>query len=170
MKKISSKYIFYFCFYVLFEIFLFTEIFRYQETIKMMEQTHVNQIKELKREINSMENKLSMEKAATDAEKRKNNAIIEQQQSVEEEFRLSPTLSIERDSMSSVNSIWPVVNLFFKKDNEKFFIAEKYQYYHIYFSLMIQCLTVVLEDFQMFMKVFEQARVVRQFLKIYKHS
>ncbi|XP_043468312.1 TATA element modulatory factor [Leptopilina heterotoma] len=86
------------------------ENIKHQETIRMMEQTHLNQVKELKREINSLENKLSMEKAATDAEKRKSHTIIEQQQSVEEEYRLSPTLSIERDSMSSVNSIWPVFN------------------------------------------------------------
>ena len=76
----------------------------------MLEKSHSNQVKELKREINSLENKLLMEKAATDAEKRKNHAIMEQQQSVEEEFRLSPTLSIGRESISSANSIWPVVS------------------------------------------------------------
>ena len=80
----------------------------------MMEESHSNQMKELKRAINSLENKLSTEKAATDAEKRKNHAMVEQQQNVEEEYRLSPTLSIGRDSISSANSIWPVVsNLFY---------------------------------------------------------
>ncbi|XP_033215699.1 TATA element modulatory factor isoform X2 [Belonocnema kinseyi] len=86
------------------------EIIKHQETIKIMEESHSSQVKELKREINSLENKLLMEKAATDAEKRKNSAILEQQQTVEEEYRLSPTLSIGRDSISSVNSIWPVFN------------------------------------------------------------
>lgn len=96
----------------------------------MMEETHLNQVKELKREINSLENKLSMEKAATDAEKRKNHAIIEQQQNVEEEYRLSPTLSIERDSMSSVNSIWPVVSyLYLSSQRNKFVFL-----FSIYFS------------------------------------
>lgn len=50
-----------------------------------------------------------MEKAATDAERRKNNAILEQQQNTDEESRFSPTLSIGQESVSSANSAWPAV-------------------------------------------------------------
>lgn len=78
--------------------------------MKMLEEAHAVEVKELKREIASLENKLSVEKAAIEAEKRKNHTILEQQQSVDEELRFSPTLSIERDSVSSANSIWPVVS------------------------------------------------------------
>lgn len=74
-----------------------------------LEQTHSNQVQELKREINALENKLATEKAATDAERRKNNAILEQQQNTDEELRFSPTLSIGQESVSSVNSVWPAV-------------------------------------------------------------
>ncbi|KAG7209879.1 hypothetical protein KM043_011481 [Ampulex compressa] len=85
------------------------ENLRHQQIIETLEQSHSNRIKELKRDINALENKLAVEKAATDAERRKNLAILEQQQqSIDEELRLSPTASIDRESVSSVNSIWPV--------------------------------------------------------------
>lgn len=77
--------------------------------MRMLEDAHATEIKELKREINSLENKLSLEKAAFEAEKRKSHAMYEQQHSIDEELRYSPTLSIERDSVCSTNSIWPVV-------------------------------------------------------------
>lgn len=83
------------------------ENLRHQQMVEMLQQTHTNQIKDLKREINALENKVAIERAATDAEKRKNHAILEQQQNIDDELRLSPTLSIERDSVSSANSIWP---------------------------------------------------------------
>ena len=79
--------------------------------MKMLEEAHATEVKELKREITSLEHKVSIEKAAMEAEKRKNSAVLEQQPSVDEELRYSPTLSIERDSVSSANSIWPVVSL-----------------------------------------------------------
>ncbi|XP_012271723.1 TATA element modulatory factor isoform X2 [Orussus abietinus] len=82
----------------------------HRQIIESLEQTHASKIKELKREINSLENKLSIEKAATDAEKRKNHAMLEQHQSLDEELRLSPTLSIGRDSVGSTNSVWPTFN------------------------------------------------------------
>jgi len=63
----------------------------------------------MKREINALENKLAVEKAATDAERRRNNAILEQQQNTDEESRFSPTLSIGQESVSSANSAWPGV-------------------------------------------------------------
>lgn len=75
----------------------------------MLQQSHSNQITDLKREINALENKVAIERAATDAEKRKNHAILEQQQNIDDELRLSPTLSIERDSVSSASSVWPAV-------------------------------------------------------------
>ncbi|XP_008212995.1 TATA element modulatory factor isoform X2 [Nasonia vitripennis] len=81
----------------------------HKQAMKMLEEAHATEIKELKREISSLESKISMEKAAAEAEKRKNNAALEQQ-TVDEELRYSPTLSIERDSVSSANSIWPAFN------------------------------------------------------------
>lgn len=83
------------------------ESLRHQQIVEMLQQTHSNQIKDFKREINALENKVAIERAATDAEKRKNHAMLEQQQSIDEELRLSPTLSIERDSVSSASSVWP---------------------------------------------------------------
>lgn len=86
--------------------------------INTLEQTHFSYVQELKREINALENKLAVEKAATDAERRKNHAILEQQQSTDEELRFSPTLSIGQESVSSVSSVWPAVRakifLFYK--------------------------------------------------------
>ncbi|XP_012061029.1 PREDICTED: TATA element modulatory factor [Atta cephalotes] len=79
----------------------------HQDAINTLEQTHSNYIQELKREINALENKLAVEKAATDAERRRNNAILEQQQNTDEESRFSPTLSIGQESVSSANSAWP---------------------------------------------------------------
>lgn len=93
---------------------------RYDETVKALEKSHSSQVTELKRTINALENKLAIEKAATDAEKRKNHAIVEsqqqqqmlqQQQSVDDESRLSPFLSVERESVGSSDSIiWPAVS------------------------------------------------------------
>ncbi|KAI4499560.1 hypothetical protein M0802_005456 [Mischocyttarus mexicanus] len=83
------------------------ESLRHQQIVEMLQQTHSNQVKDFKREINALENKVAIERAATDAEKRKNHAMLEQQQSIDEELRLSPTLSIERDSVSSASSVWP---------------------------------------------------------------
>lgn len=83
---------------------------RHKQAMKMLEEAHATEIKEFKREISSLESKISMEKAAAEAEKRKNNAALEQQSSIDEELRYSPTLSIERDSVSSANSIWPAVS------------------------------------------------------------
>ena len=79
--------------------------------MRTQEEAHIAELNELKREISSIENKLAVEKAATEAEKRKNNSMLEQQHSIEEELRYSPTLSIERDSVCSTNSIWPPVSL-----------------------------------------------------------
>ncbi|XP_043676768.1 TATA element modulatory factor-like isoform X1 [Vespula pensylvanica] len=83
------------------------ESLRHQQSVEMLQQSHSNQITDLKREINALENKVAIERAATDAEKRKNHAILEQQQNIDDELRLSPTLSIERDSVSSASSVWP---------------------------------------------------------------
>lgn len=69
-------------------------------------------MQELKRELDLLENKLAEEKAALDAERRRNNALVEQQQAVtDDELRFSPTLSIEQESVSSVTSVWPAVCL-----------------------------------------------------------
>ncbi|XP_015510965.2 TATA element modulatory factor isoform X1 [Neodiprion lecontei] len=84
----------------------------HRKRLESVEESHAKQIKELKREVNSLENKLSMEKAATDAEKRKNHPILEQQQQglPDDEPRLSPTSSIGRDSIGSLSSVWPSFN------------------------------------------------------------
>ncbi|XP_046737383.1 TATA element modulatory factor isoform X2 [Diprion similis] len=84
----------------------------HRKRLASVEESHAKQIKELKREINSLENKLSMEKAAIDAERRKNNPILEQQQQglPDDEPRLSPTSSIGRDSIGSLSSVWPSFN------------------------------------------------------------
>ena len=84
--------------------------FRNRKIIETLEKTHADKVKELKREIQSLMDKLSMERAAADAEKRKNNAIVEQQRSIDEELRSSPTLSIGRDSIGSTSSVWPAVS------------------------------------------------------------
>jgi len=84
---------------------------RLQDTINALEERHSTNIQELKEEINILENKLIVEKAAVDAERTRNNAIMEQQQNTDEELRFSPTLSIEQESVSSVNSVWPAVRL-----------------------------------------------------------
>ncbi|EZA61630.1 TATA element modulatory factor [Ooceraea biroi] len=78
-----------------------------QDAINALEETHSANIQELKEEINALEEKLAVEKAAIDAERRRNNAVMEQQQNTDEELRFSPTLSIEQESVSSVNSVWP---------------------------------------------------------------
>lgn len=83
---------------------------RLKDEISFLTQSTKDREEELKREINSLENKLSVEKAATDAERRKNSALLEQQQSVEEEMRMSPTLSIGRESIGSTSSGWPAVS------------------------------------------------------------
>lgn len=91
--------------------FIMCSNFRLQDTINALEEMHSTNVQDLKREINALENKLAVEKAAVDAERRRNNAIMEQQQNTDEELRFSPTLSIEQESVSSVNSIWPAVRL-----------------------------------------------------------
>lgn len=83
---------------------------QHQDAIKILEQTHTDYVQELKREIDALENKLAVERAATDAERRRNNAILEQQQNTDEESRFSPTLSIGQESVSSANSAWPGFN------------------------------------------------------------
>lgn len=94
--------------YQIYDIFTYC---RHQETIKILELTHSEKVQELKREINALENKLAVEKAATDAERRRNNVLLEQQQSTDEESRYSPTLSIGQESISSANSVWPGVRI-----------------------------------------------------------
>jgi alkyl hydroperoxide reductase subunit AhpF len=86
-------------------------VYSLKQEIKMHEDAHAAEVKELKREITSLENKLSIEKVAIEVEKRKNQTILEQQNSIDEELRYSPSLSIERDSVSSANSIWPTVSV-----------------------------------------------------------
>lgn len=79
--------------------------------IETLEQSHSAEIMELKREIVALENKLSIEKAATDAERRKNHAMSEQQQNIEDNERLSPSTSTEEDSVNTIDSIWPVITI-----------------------------------------------------------
>ncbi|XP_031773137.1 TATA element modulatory factor isoform X4 [Apis florea] len=83
---------------------------RQRQMIETLEQSHSTEIMELKREIVALENKLSIEKAATDAERRKNHAMSEQQQNIEDNERLSPSTSTEEDSVNTIDSIWPLYN------------------------------------------------------------
>ncbi|OAD60740.1 TATA element modulatory factor [Eufriesea mexicana] len=83
---------------------------RQRQTIETLEQSHSSEIMELKREIIALENKLSVEKAATNAERRKNHAMSEQQQNIEDNKRLSPSISTEQDSVNAVDIIWPLYN------------------------------------------------------------
>ncbi|KAH0540884.1 TATA element modulatory factor-like isoform X2 [Cotesia glomerata] len=78
--------------------------------ITNIEKSHGEEVKEFKREIESLKDKLSMEKAANDAEKRKTSNVLEHQQSMGEESRVSPTSSVRRDSISSTNSVWLAFN------------------------------------------------------------
>lgn len=129
-------------------------------------------MQELKREINALENKLAVEKAATEAERRRNNALLEQQQNTDEESRYSPTLSIGQESISSASSAWPavcinVITIVGLINHIYISIINNF----LFFSLMIQYLIIVLEDFlQCLTKASEQAQAVRQSLKIYKHN
>jgi hypothetical protein len=110
-----------------------------------------------------------VEKAAIDAERVRNNAIMEQQQNADEELRFSPTLSIEQESVSSVNSVWPAVRLInFTKLQYLICIYKDF----LLFSLVkIRYSTIVLVDFrQCRMKELEQVQTVLRFLKIYKHN
>lgn len=87
------------------------QFFRFKQRLKTVEEERAREIQELKREISSIEDKLAIEKAAAEAEKRKNHTMLEQQHSFDEELRYSPTLSVERDSVCSTNSIWPPVSV-----------------------------------------------------------
>ncbi|XP_076161180.1 TATA element modulatory factor isoform X4 [Ptiloglossa arizonensis] len=81
---------------------------RYRQTIESLEQSHSSQIMELNREIEALQNKLAVEKAATDAEKRKNRAISEQQRNIDCNEQLSSNTAIEEDSVNPTNSVWPL--------------------------------------------------------------
>ncbi|XP_074104872.1 TATA element modulatory factor isoform X2 [Cotesia typhae] len=86
------------------------EIEKLMLKIKNIEKSHGEEVKEFKREIESLKDKLSMEKAVSDAEKRKTSNVLEHQQSTGEESRVSPTSSVRRDSISSTNSVWLAFN------------------------------------------------------------
>ncbi|KOC68710.1 TATA element modulatory factor [Habropoda laboriosa] len=80
---------------------------RYLQTIESLEQSHSSQIAELNREIVALENKVAVEKAATDAERRK-NAISEKQQNIQDNELLNPNTSAEQDPVNTIDSIWPL--------------------------------------------------------------
>ncbi|XP_011302533.1 TATA element modulatory factor [Fopius arisanus] len=86
------------------------EIERIRGKMESMEKIHQEEVRELSREIEALSDKLSVEKAAIDAEKRKNIVSLEQHQGAGEEARISPTSSLRRDSISSTNSVWLAFN------------------------------------------------------------
>lgn len=100
---------------------------RYRQKIETLEQSHSSQVSELNREIVALENKLAVEKAATDAERRKNHAMSEQrQQNIDNvddddnnDERLS-TATIESNSMSTIHSIWPLSDSAVENNTETF--------------------------------------------------
>lgn len=96
---------------------------RERQTIETLEQSHTSEIMELKREIIALENKLSVEKAATDAERRKNHAMSEQQ-NIDDNERLSPTPSTEQDSVNTeIDSIWTLCNPNTETKSESYTVA-----------------------------------------------
>ncbi|XP_026671613.1 TATA element modulatory factor isoform X2 [Ceratina calcarata] len=83
-----------------------------REIIETLEQSHFAEVMELKREIVALESKLAVEKAATDAERRRNHAMSEQQGNVDDNERLSSSTSVEQDLTNTIDSIWPVMDLY----------------------------------------------------------
>ncbi|XP_029041906.2 TATA element modulatory factor isoform X1 [Osmia bicornis bicornis] len=83
---------------------------RHQQTIQTLEQSHSSEISELNREIVALENKLAVEKAAADAERRKNHAMLEQRQNIEDNESFGPNSSTEEDPVDVIDSIWPLRN------------------------------------------------------------
>ncbi|CAD6216216.1 GSCOCG00011294001-RA-CDS [Cotesia congregata] len=89
--------------------------------IKHLKKSHSEEVKELKREIESLKDKFLMEKAASDAEKRKIINVLEHQQSMKEESCVGPTSSVRRDSISNTNSVWLAFNdSIFDTSSERF--------------------------------------------------
>lgn len=97
--------------YSLLNLYNMCGVCRHRQKIETLEQSHSSQIMELNREIVALENKLAVEKAATDAEKRKNQAMSQEQQHIEDSGRLTPSTSIEQDSVDIMDSIWPVISV-----------------------------------------------------------
>ncbi|CAK9796758.1 TATA element modulatory factor [Anthophora plagiata] len=83
------------------------ETARYLKTIESLEQSHSSQIAELNREIVALENKVAVEKAATDAEKRK-NTMPEKQQNIQDNELLNPNTIAEQTPVNAIDSIWPL--------------------------------------------------------------
>ncbi|XP_078033782.1 TATA element modulatory factor isoform X2 [Augochlora pura] len=89
------------------------ETVRHRRLIETLEQSHSSQIMELNREIVALENKLTVEKAATDAEKRKNLAISEEKRNIDREEAHSPynptneTINLQV-SPKAIDLIWPL--------------------------------------------------------------
>ncbi|XP_076757592.1 TATA element modulatory factor isoform X2 [Xylocopa sonorina] len=96
---------------------------RQRQTIETLEQSHSSEVTELKREIVALENKLAVEKAATDAERRKNSAMSEQQQSIEDNERLSPNTTTEQDPINTIDSIWPLYKSVTENNPERYAMA-----------------------------------------------
>nr|XP_033335751.1 TATA element modulatory factor isoform X1 [Megalopta genalis]XP_033335752.1 TATA element modulatory factor isoform X1 [Megalopta genalis]XP_033335753.1 TATA element modulatory factor isoform X1 [Megalopta genalis]XP_033335754.1 TATA element modulatory factor isoform X1 [Megalopta genalis] len=108
---------------------LMEETVRHRRTIETLEQSHSSQIMELNREIVALENKLAVEKAATDAEKRKNYAISEQRRNIDREEPQNPhnptneTVNLQI-SPKATDFIWPLFDVGGDDENtERFAMA-----------------------------------------------
>lgn len=79
--------------------------------METLEQSHSSQIMELNREIVALENRLAVEKTATDAEKGKNNTMSEQRRNIDRnEPRNSPIFeATDPVSSNATDIIWPVI-------------------------------------------------------------
>ncbi|XP_054009031.1 TATA element modulatory factor isoform X1 [Hylaeus anthracinus] len=93
---------------------------RHRQMMESLEQSHSSQVMELNKEIVALENKLAAEKAATDAEKKKNRAMSEQRRNIDGNERLSSTTVEEEDSINAINSIWPLYHSATEDSSERY--------------------------------------------------
>ncbi|XP_076680234.1 TATA element modulatory factor isoform X2 [Andrena cerasifolii] len=110
----------------------------YRQKTETLQQSHASQITEMNREIVALENKLAVEKAATDAERRKNHTMSKQRQSIndsdgdgggggdggddddgDDNERFSPTTAAKHHSTNRIN-IWPLGNSPAENSSERY--------------------------------------------------
>ena len=104
----------------------------YRQKTETLQQSHASQIVEMNREIVALENKLAVEKAATDAERRKNHTMSKQRQSIndgdsnggedddgDDDGRFSPASAAKHHSANRIN-IWPLGNSPAENSSERY--------------------------------------------------
>lgn len=80
--------------------------------MEMREHSHSSQIMELNREIVALENRLAVEKTATDVEKRKNHTMSEQRRNIDRDEPQNSSIADTTNQVSSnaIDIIWPVIH------------------------------------------------------------